>query len=90
MDNYRYQVTAPCFYGGVYRTPNKHCVVVEEKPLTKVSLPSYLKPLDHTYDEEGNIIENEPLLDAQNSKNDTEVKASNSAAYSCALLTVGG
>lgn len=42
-----YKVTAPCFFGGVFRTPdNKHNRVVLKKPFKDGECPSYLEPVD--------------------------------------------
>lgn len=42
-----YKVIAPCFFGGVFRTPdNKHNRVVLKKPFKDGECPSYLEPVD--------------------------------------------
>lgn len=42
-----YKVTAPCFFGGVFRTPdNKHNRVVLKTPFKDGECPSYLEPVD--------------------------------------------
>ena len=45
MGNHRYEVTAPCYYGGIYRTPTKHRIVVVDEQFSKRLQPSYLKLL---------------------------------------------
>lgn len=42
-----YKVIAPCFFGGVYRTPdNKHNRVVLKQAFKDGECPSYLEPVD--------------------------------------------
>lgn len=44
---FKYKVTAPCYYGGVYRTPeNKHSVVVVDKKFVEKEKPSYLELIE--------------------------------------------
>lgn len=48
-----YKVTAPCFFGGVFRTPdNKHNRVVRKTAFKKDELPSYLEPVDARQNDE--------------------------------------
>ena len=78
---FRHTVTAECFYGDVYRTPDKHNMVVTAHPFTKnpedeelMQLPSYLQPMDYDFDEDGN-----PNVDDAAIEDDGEVDATDGA-----------